>query len=524
MSLGKGKGAYGIAQAVSVNTMACERMLDAGEQMDDRIERILKKLAETRQRGLKCFGSESHGFRLAPPLDEASVLAFESRHRIRLPEDYRCFLLEAGRSGAGPYYGILPLGGWNDAVNIDAGKIPEDYLASPFLLFPDMPEDEDWHETLGISRDQEFQGAIAVSHQGCSYYCLLVVSGPFRGRVVYVSLDGGAPYFVRNPDFLSWYERWLDELLWGYEGSWFGFGLPGREDELVSILEKEGTSASRRREALATLLRIPSLSAATMTVARHLLHDPSADVRCKAVHLLGKHAADLAVNEIRSLLQDTEASVRKAALAALKELPATVWQADARAALRDPDHGVVFYALCRLKDACLLRKSDVLPLFESSDPKIRRDATWASAAIKDEDSLLPEQLLDDPDPSVRRTAILGQEGAEGRRRVPKLIAMLEQETKVELVECLIGVLGKLKDLRAVPVLIQMTTHADGFVRQNAARSLGKLGDKRAIPALKSLLSDYVKPSRRNADNGGGMSSTYSVADVAREALNKFSWW
>ena len=346
-------------------------------------------------------------------------MAFESKHDIRLPEDYRCFLLEAGRSGAGPYYGVLPLDRWNDAVNIDAGRIPGDYLASPFPLFPDMPEEEDWHKTLGISCDQEFQGAIAVSHQGCSYYCLLVVYGPFRGRVVYVSLDGGTPYFVRNPDFLSWYERWLDELLWGYEGSWFGFGLPGREEELVMVLLKEGTSGSRRREALSTLTRIPALSDNTIALVRKLLRDSSSDVRSKAVHLVGKHAADFAVDEIRSLLQDTEASVRKAALAALKELPAMVWQGDARTALRDPDHDVVFYALCRLKDAGLLRKSDVLPLFVSSDPKIRSAATWASSAIQDEDSLLPEQLLDDPDLSVRRNAILGQEGVAGPKENPE---------------------------------------------------------------------------------------------------------
>ena len=96
--------------------------------------------------------------------------------------------------------------------------------------------------------------------------------------------------------------------------------------------------------------------------------------------------------------------------------------------------------------------------------------------------------------------------------------MLEKETKAELVECLIKALGKLKDPRAVPVLMQMTTHADGFVRQNAARSLGKLGDKRAIPALNALLSDHVKPSRRNENDSVVMSSTFSVADVAREAL------
>jgi HEAT repeat protein len=492
--------------------------------IDDRIKRILAKLEQVDRQGLKCFGSESHRFRLAPPLTETAVSAFETRHGIRLPEDYRCFLLEAGGSGAGPYYGILPLDRALDLAKTNSGRVSDDYLAEPFLLFPGMPEDEDWHETLQISRDEEFQGSIAIVHQGCSYYCLLVISGPFRGRVVYICEDGGTPYFVRTPDFLSWYEWWLDELLWGYDASWFGVGLPGREEDIVKVLKTDGTSASRRSEALRTLGRIPALSESTVIVVSRMLLDRSADIRCKAVHLMGKHVGQSAIADIRPLLHDANASVRKAALAALKDLPATVWQSDARAALRDPDHDVVFYAMCRLKDAGLLLRLDLVPLFESADPQVRRHAAWASASVKDEACMPPDELLHDPDSRVRRYAILGQEGEQGREKVPVLIAMLEHETSIELIDCIIGVLGKLKDRRAVPALIELTRHNDGFLRQNAARSLGKLGDKRAIPALRALLSDHEKPSRRNADNTGGMSSTYSVADIAKEALNHFAWW
>jgi HEAT repeat protein len=457
-------------------------------------------------------------------LTEAAVSAFESRHGIRLPEDYRCFLLEAGGSGAGPYYGILPLERALDLATTVSGNVSDDYLAKPFPLFPGMPAEEDWHETLHISRDEQFQGSIAIAHQGCSYYCLLVVSGPFRGRVVYICEDGGTPYFVRSPDFLTWYERWLDELLWGYDTSWFGVGLPGREDDMVKVLESDGTSASRRSDALRTLWRIPALSGSTMIVVRRMLSDPSADVRCKAVHLVGKHVGQSAVDDIRQLLHDPEASVRKAALTALKDLPAAVWQSDARAALRDSDHEVVFYAMCRLKDAGLLVKLDLIPLFQSADPQVRSHAAWASSAVKDETCIPPEVLLHDPDSRVRRYAILGQEGEEGREKVPALIALLEHETSLELIDCIIRVLGKLKDRRAVPALIELTNHKDGFVRQNAARSLGNLGDNRAIPALKALLSDQEKPSRRNEDNTGGMSSTYSVGHVAKEALDRFAWW
>jgi hypothetical protein len=74
-----------------------------------RVQRILQKLEQVRTRNLSCFGSDSHGFRLNPPLPEADLCAFETSHRIRLPDAYRTFLLHAGNGGACQYYGLFPL-------------------------------------------------------------------------------------------------------------------------------------------------------------------------------------------------------------------------------------------------------------------------------------------------------------------------------------------------------------------------------------------------------------------------------
>jgi hypothetical protein len=76
-----------------------------------------------------------------------------------------------------------------------------------------MPRADDWAERLGITRDRWFEGAIAVSSQGCTYAAVLVVSGPHRGRLVSVDMDGQPPFFFEEPDFLGWYEQWIDGVL-----------------------------------------------------------------------------------------------------------------------------------------------------------------------------------------------------------------------------------------------------------------------------------------------------------------------
>jgi hypothetical protein len=241
-----------------------------------RFERILRMLHEVRRQGLTCFGSNQHRFRLNRCLSESAISKFEVKHRVRLPEDYREFLLRVGNGGAGPYYGLLPLEKWADAMMEDH----PDYLARPSPLRPDMPADIRWEETLQCPWEELFQGTLALSHHGCAYYALLVVTGSFRGRVVYINLDCcGAPYFVLDEDFVSWYERWLDELLWGYDMTWFGFGLPGREEDMVATVRRGRETERMHAEAMYTLIRISKLRPDTIHVVRESLTHADPKVR-----------------------------------------------------------------------------------------------------------------------------------------------------------------------------------------------------------------------------------------------------
>ena len=449
-------------------------------------------------------------------MTERRLRAFEQRQGVRLPEDYRLFLREAGNGGAGPYYGLLPLEKWHDAM---LEYLP-DYLARPSPLRPGMPPDADWEEILGCPWEELFQGTLALAHQGCSYYALLVGTGTNRGRVVYVNLDRcGVPYFVHHTDFLSWYEHWLDELLWGYETSWFGFGLPGQESEMLAVLDSTASSIEFREEALQTLLKIPQLSKRTLTALQTTLRDVSPVVRARSVYLLAKHLVTEATTAIELLLQDPDFSVRKAALEALKTMPETAWQPAARMLLNDRSREVVFRALCFLKDDGALRTDDVVPLFYSANPKIRENAVWASGAIA-EHFELPEQLLVDPNSQVRRYAIRWVGSHGDRRWVPLLLERLRQETEWELRRSLIGALGHLGDSEAFPALAELTEHDDDFLRQDAARALGQLGDQRAIPVLQRLLNDHTKPARKDDRGWVSIRNVRSIADTAREALKQ----
>src|SRR5271166_2674773 len=88
------------------------------------------------------FGVGKHHFRLNAPLSEAEIGAFEERHGVRLPNDYRLFLLLAGEGGAGPYYGIEPLSEWDYWFEEEA-KSPG-FLASPCPLAPGLALVQAW--------------------------------------------------------------------------------------------------------------------------------------------------------------------------------------------------------------------------------------------------------------------------------------------------------------------------------------------------------------------------------------------
>jgi hypothetical protein len=343
------------------------------------VARILDKLERVRLGGIHAFGSEKHQYLLNPPVSEELVGEFEAREAVRLPSGYREFLLQAGNGGAGPYYGLLKLDDWRAASQDEAPGS----LARSCALRPEISAGQRGDTSSGDLSGDNLDGTLTIVDQGCTFYVLLIVTGEYRGRVVYVDLQGShLPYFVHDPDFLSWYERWLDELLWGYDDFWYGLGLPGREEQLADVLCDRHDSPDFVCEAMTTLGRIPRLQSRTLAILRSLLRHSGYAVRGQAAFLLGKNLAVGAVDDVKGLLMDESDQVRKRALEALARFPGVEWEPMARAALNTETPELALKAMFLLKNAGFLHSEDVKILAASRNPEIHRYGEWAARELK----------------------------------------------------------------------------------------------------------------------------------------------
>ena len=113
-----------------------------------------------------------------------------------MPQDYRFFLATVGNGGAGPFYGMEPLGTFDRN------------LSRPFPLT--QPTDEltkEEKERFGDSN--EYPGVLEFCHQGCAIYCYLVVNGPTYGTI----WGGREDFYPTGWSFGVWYRRWVEHAL-----------------------------------------------------------------------------------------------------------------------------------------------------------------------------------------------------------------------------------------------------------------------------------------------------------------------
>ncbi|MBO4207661.1 SMI1/KNR4 family protein [Micromonospora echinofusca] len=189
------------------------------------------------------FGSSDHGWELEPPLTPGELTELETQLGVDLPGEYRSFLSEAGRGGAGPAYGLFPVrrvdGRWRWAG--DGAELTDlDTLGQPFAHvgafdpahgLPAPPEEADYdseeaydeaaeaywerYDEVALSPEHSI-GLLYLCHLGCAYREALVVTGPARGQMWADDRAGNGPLRPLRDDggrplgFARWYRRWLD--------------------------------------------------------------------------------------------------------------------------------------------------------------------------------------------------------------------------------------------------------------------------------------------------------------------------
>lgn len=201
--------------------------------------RTKASIAKLREARLVVFGSDAHEFLLNAPSSEEEVQRFEKLHAVRLPDEYRHFLTVAGNGGAGPFYGVFPLGMRDDGFWLKSWQEQDGFvgkISGPFtheLEWNDLTGNPDDLSDIEASDYDELverftarywdgsimNGAIPICHTGCALRIWLVVTGSQAGCLWYdkraefggvmpLTSDDGAPL-----TFGAWYEEWLDQCL-----------------------------------------------------------------------------------------------------------------------------------------------------------------------------------------------------------------------------------------------------------------------------------------------------------------------
>jgi len=240
--------------------------------MWDDVRNKLVRLAR-QDHEFKVFGAASHKYRLKPVAAESEVDSIEKSYGIRLPDDYREYILTVANGGAGPYHGVYPLGyyedvgewhRWHEGVfanspgkpfafrepwNLPADYFEEqsqgdatvetnleaaDWLARAGVVLPppsgnvvgkDPFTGEPLVETLelqimnAVNSNELMNGAIPIATQGCNLGVSLVVCGPERGHVWHdLRADNQGIVPASRPGnarltFFQWFEAWVDDSL-----------------------------------------------------------------------------------------------------------------------------------------------------------------------------------------------------------------------------------------------------------------------------------------------------------------------
>lgn len=404
---------------------------------DEQIARIRQKVLQAAQAESSgsVFGASSHQYRMNEPLTLKQLGRLEAEWEVTLPDPFAAFLVGVGDGGAGPYYGIYP----SSSISPDL-----DRLAEPSIFRLDRTS-QDWmsppaeDDELDDMDDEAYdafwadllRGTIEFGTMGCDNELLLIVSGEHRGRVVYLNMASPKVFFAYEKNFLDWYERWLDEVIGGFEIHWFGTTPGGSEADLIAAFE-QSDNGGPRGDLLRALLRLPRPSEAVISLAQAALGDPEEEVRRYALTLLAKRAPKYADPLLLELLRSESPEKRRTAVQLIhwyrKEAAGEFAEELIRLAPIESDAETFRFIGYVLETAGTEKLPLLLPAFRSPDPEIRKNAVWQAGSSDRKAEYVEDFIasLGDPDPWVQHAAVQATNGLTDLRLLPAYERLLAQ--------------------------------------------------------------------------------------------------
>ena len=245
---------------------------------------------------------------------------------------------------------------------------------------------------------------------------------------------------------------------------------------------------------------------------------PPADLRSRAVQVLGERAVLDLVRKMTELLKDDRWPVRQAALEALGALGAKGQAGKIAELLKDSDRRVRWTAVRALGALGAKEQAGkIAEWLKDGEPYIRRAAAEALGALgaKEQAHKIAELLKDD-DPDVRGRAAEALGALEAKDHADKIAELLKDDdphVRGRAAEAL----GALEAKDHADEIAELLKDGEHYVRRAAARALGALEAKEHVDKIVEVLKDGDRGVRRTATQA-------LVALGAKEQAGKIAEW
>jgi len=254
----------------------------------------------------------------------------------------------------------------------------------------------------------------------------------------------------------------------------------------------------------------PQLAPSVVTALIAALKDPDSNVRgcaCNALNTLGKHAVE-AYSAVVELIDDPVPFVREAAVNAVANIAEATDNGQVAMplvlkALKDPEPSVRRSAVMRLRR---LKISELIPdlvaVLVDEDATVANEAAMALGGFfKAAQPALPGlvKALGRNGVTASAAGAIGNIGPT-KKILPALLAALKDKSARTNIVAAIYQLGP-DAVDAVPTLIELLGEKKADVRYNAAMTLGNVGPaaKAAVPALEAALKDKDRSVREEVN-------------------------